>query len=107
MKQILFAFSLFFITGCASVGSFAKKTSSEVAIVRDAITDLFPSDFSGPIDIHRDDSYMEITFKADGVRKNDKGEWTWKWVDYERKTHIPWFAGAQWTSNVHIKLGAP
>ncbi len=94
----------FLFSGCAGV---PKKVSNQLKEVRDAITDLLPSDFTGPVDIGRVDGYVEITLKGGEIHKNDKGEWTWKWIDYQRKTHIPWFAGAQWTSDVHIKLGQP
>jgi len=107
MKNRLFCLSLFLLPLLAGCAGIPQKVANQLMEVRDAMTSMLPSDFSGPVDMSRKDGYVEITLKAGDVHKNDKGEWTWKWVDYERKTHIPWFAGAQWTSDVHFKLGAP
>lgn len=90
--------------GCANI---SKTVTDGAALVRQTMDAILPSDFSGPVDLSRVDGYIEIRLKGGGIHKNEKGEWTWKWIEYERKTHIPWFSGAQWTSDVHFKFGEP
>lgn len=88
-------------TGCASM----PKYVDQVKQVRDAINNLLPSDFKGDVDTGRNDAWFDISLKAGNLHKNDKGEWTWDWVDYSRLTHIAAIGPAGWTSNVHVKLG--
>jgi hypothetical protein len=77
-----------------------------VKLARDAINNLLPSDFKGDVDIERHDSYVDLTLKGGAVHKNDKGEWTWTWIDLEENAHFP-IAGVAWVGRTSIKLGTP
>lgn len=90
------------LCGCSTVGNATTKVFDQIALVRDEFNALLPSDFKGPIDLSRSDSYFTITLKAGNVHRLDTGEWSWDWVEYQRLTHIP-----GWSSNVHFKIGSP
>ena len=106
MKKLLLALGLtFLLSGCATGGSLVKKGVDGIAMAGDALTSLLPKDFRGPVDLSRSDAYFEISLKARNVHRNEDGEWSWEWLEYRRKTHIPWFSGAQWTSDVHFSIG--
>jgi len=110
MKTRLLAFLAILVialTGCASMNKTTTEFFDYITLVRDSFNKLLPPDFSGPVDISRNDSYFDISIKAGNLHRNPDGLWTWDWVEYQRKTHIPWFSGAQWASDVHFKIGAP
>lgn len=102
-KTIIPLIVLLSLCGCTTV---AKKVN-ELKEVQTAINNLLPSDFKGDVDTGRSDEYFNITLKAGNLHKNDKGEWTWDWVDYSRETHIGVIGPAGWHSSVHVKLGTP
>jgi hypothetical protein len=77
--------AILFSPGCASV----PKYVDQVKQVRDAINNLLPSDFKGDVDMQRHDSYFDLTLKAGNLHKNDKGEWTWDWVNFDENAHFP------------------
>lgn len=76
-----------------------------MAVVQAALTALLPADFSGPANIERHDGYVDISLKAGELKRGADGRWGWPWIHYTRKTHIPWFSGMTWQSQVDIAFG--
>lgn len=97
MKKLLLLL-LLSLSSCTAV----IKGIDQVKQVRDAINNLLPADFKGNADLQRHDAYFDISLKAGNLHKNEKGEWTWDWIDYQRLTHFP-----TWSSTVNVKLGTP
>lgn len=66
-----------------------------------------PSDFRGPASIEERGQYLSIVITAGDLRRNDKNEWTWAWLEYQRTLNIPLFAGVPYKHEGKVRLGTP
>jgi hypothetical protein len=75
--------------------------------IQQILSRLLPSDFSGDAKLSETGSYLTLVIEVGNLHKNDKQEWTWDWIDYQRTFHFPLFFGMPYKQEGKVRLGSP